>query len=196
MSDYNASYQNVRIIEDGTNGQVKISTLARHGESRKTKLKNNFTGMLEAADSKLLLDLCKQMSQQLPIPTSGEVVVGMFKSGIVMAGYLALARNCSFTWSTPDKLGDYNQAIYYEEDHIKSKGHYLYGLKPGDKVILVEDEVTSGKGLVGLSEVLLRHDIEVLAIAGVIETVNFEGRAFIRDNTGIELVSLVRVELS
>jgi adenine/guanine phosphoribosyltransferase-like PRPP-binding protein len=196
MADYNEEYKKIDILQDDTGGRIKLSTLQRHGESRKTKLKNNFTGMLEPADSGLLLQFCNILNAKLLQPTSNELVVGMYKSGIVMAGYLALARKTSFTWSTPDQLGDFAQAICYEEDHIKNKVHYLYGLRPGDKVILIEDEITSGKGMIGLTKTLTDRSIEVLAIASVLETVNFDGRANIKSSTGLDLISLVQIRLS
>ena len=196
MLDYNQTYKHVEITEDDSNGQIKLSIVTRHGENRKTKLKNNFVGLLDNADSRLLLELCHLLNKKLPNNINDELVVGMYKSGIIMAGYLALERRSSFTWSTPDKLGDYEDAIYYNENHRNTEAHYFYGLKSGDRVILVEDEITSGKGMVGLTKVLREQGIEVRAICSILETVNFGGRDLIETETGLSLISLARVELS
>lgn len=75
------------------------------------------------------------------------------------------------------------------------KAHYLYGIKPVDKVLLIEDEVTSGRGLAGLASTLREHQVEITAMCSIIETVNFGGRELIKSETGIELVSLVQAEL-
>ncbi len=195
MLSSNESYEKVTIIDDGSHGALKLSTIARHGGSRKTKIVNNFIGVLESADSKTVLHLCQELNKRLPAPTSHEIVVGMYKSGIIMAGYLALARGTNFTWSTPDAYGDTSQVIKYVEDHHIEATHHFYGLKPGDRVVLVEDEITSGKGLVGLVELLRSKDIEVITICSMLETVNFGGRDLIRSGTGIELISLAKVKL-
>jgi len=195
MLSSNDSYEKLSIIEDGSHGLLKLSTIARHGGNRKTKIVNNFIGVLEAADSTTVLQLCQELNKRLPAVTNDEVVVGMYKSGIIMAGYLALARGTRFTWSTPDEYGDTSQVIKYAEDHHVAATHHFYGLKPGDKVVLVEDEVTSGKGLVGLVELLRSKDIEVITICSMLETVNFGGRELIKNSTGIELISLAKLEL-
>lgn len=196
MLSSNESYEKLTIIDDGSNGALKLSTIARHGGSRKTKIVNNFIGVLESADSRTVLDLCQKLNKKLPASAGQEIVVGMYKSGIIMAGYLALTRGSNFTWSTPDEYGDTSQVVKYAEDHHVAAIHHFYGLKPGDRVILVEDEVTSGKGLVGLVELLRAKGIDVIAICSILETVNFGGRDLIKTETGIELVSLAKVELS
>ena len=197
MLDFNKAYSSVSIIEDGSDGAIQLSTVARQGGSRKTKIKNNFVGVLEAADSKLVLKLCRELNKRLPSPVSSEeIVVGMFKSGIIMAGYLAAERKVKFTWSTPDEYGDPSEVIRYDENHHIAAAHYFYGLKPGDKVIIIEDEITSGRGIVGLVDLLRSKDIEVLAICSILETINFGGRALIKEKTGIDLISLAKVEMS
>lgn len=120
----------------------------------------------------------------------------MYKSGIVMAAYLAMARGTRFTWSTPDEFGDFQSAVQFQEGHRKTAAHYFYGLKPGDKVIIIEDEITSGLGVADLTKVLRNYDIEVIAICSVLETVNFSGRELIKAETNLELRSLTKVEVA
>jgi adenine phosphoribosyltransferase len=195
MSSSDTSFTNVRIVEDGAEGQMQLSALSRHGDTRKTKIKNNFTGLLQAADSRLLADLCSRVNTKLPAVSGDEIVVGMYKSGIIAAGYLAMQRGVRFNWTTPDKLGDFDKAICYTEDH-RDKSHYLYGVKPSDNVVLVEDEVTSGKGIAGMAAELQKHGVHVIAICSLLETLNFKGREYIKAQTGLDLVSLTKIKLS
>lgn len=194
MADYNESYTNIEIIEDKTHGLVDLSTIQRHGSTRKTKIKNNFTGLLQPSDSKNFLYIVKLLNAELP--DDDAIVVGMYKSGIIMAGYLALARDSSLAWTTPDQLGDVASAVCFKENHWDSKAHYLYGLKPGDSVIIVEDEVSSGKGVAGFANELTANGIRVAAICSVIETLNFGGREHIKETCGLDLVSIVKIKLS
>lgn len=195
MGDYKAAYTQATIVKDETDGLVKVETLQRHGQERKTKLKNNFGGLLASADSSLLLQLATKLAAKLPPKTGNETVVGMYKSGIIMCGFLALARESKFNWSTPDMLGDYESAFSFSEDR-RDKVHYLYGIKSGDTVVIIEDEVTSGNGVVALIKALKEFGVNVVGVCCVIETVTFGGRKNIADNTGLDLVSLVQVDVS
>lgn len=194
MAEYNESYKNIEVVEDKTDGSVELVTVQRHGSTRKTKIKNNFTGLLEPSNSKNFLHIAKLLNDELP--EDDAIVVGMYKSGIIMAGYLALARESRLAWTTPDQIGDVASAVCFKENHWDSKAHYLYGLEPGDSVIIVEDEVSSGKGVAGFANELIANGIDVAAICSVIETLNFGGREHIRNECGIELVSLVKIKLS
>jgi len=196
MLDFNKAYGKVEIIEDGSNGRIKLSAINRQSEDRKTKLKNNFVGVLDTADSRLVLELCQELNKKLPDVSDDEIVVGMYKSGIIMAGYLAMVRKAKFTWSTPDEFGDFQDAVQFQEGHRKTATHYFYGLKPGNKIILVEDEITSGLGVADLTKVLRDYNIEVVAICSILETINFGGRDLIKTKTGLELESLVKVEVA
>lgn len=195
MQHFDNLFSNIEIVEDETSGLVKLSLTDRHGESRKTKIKNNFSGQLGLSDSAVLYSLAELVDKKLPQPPKEEVVVGMMVSGVIMAGYLALVRNSKFNYSVFEKYGQPGEALEFEEEH-RGKMHYVYGLKPGDKVIIFEDEVTSGKGVADFTKFLKENGIEVLAIATVIENLNFKAGEFILKETGIDLVSLVRVRLS
>lgn len=195
MQDYNNLFSNIEVIEDETDGLVKLSLTDRHGESRKTKIKNNFSGQLGSSESVVLYSLAELVDKKLPKPSKEEVVVGMMVSGVIMAGYLALVRNSKFNYSIFEKYGQPGESLEFKEEH-RSKIHYVYGLKPGNTVIIFEDEVTSGKGVADFTKFLKGNGIEVLAIATVIENLNFKAREFILKETGIDLVSLIRVRLS
>lgn len=193
MAETNSLYSSVEIVEDDTNGLVKLDIVERIGDKRKTKLSNNFIGLLEPADIRVMQELSRLLAEKIGA-VDETVVVGMHKSGIVAAAHLGNARMSTFSWTTPDTID--SAGIEYLEDHRPDKAHYLYGISPSDRVILVEDEVTSGKGISGLALALKAQNIGVVAIASYIETVNFGGRELIRDQTGLDLVSLVKVRLS
>ena len=193
MQHYNDLYQHVKIISDEYNHAVNLGLVERIGDDRKTKIKNNFIGLTEPADSSLLRQLSESLHEKIG-SLNETVVVGMYKSGIVVATSMGMVRQSRFAWTTPDKINQ--PSIVFSEDHRSGTRHYLYGLKYSDKVLLIEDEVTSGKGLSGLALRLHRSGIQIVGIACYLETINFSGREYIKQKTGFDLVSLIRVELS
>lgn len=185
-------YTRLRIESDLTDGLVTLSLVERLGDQRKTKVKNNFTGLLEPADSAVVTKLANILAGQIG-DVNETVVVGMYKSGIVTAAYLGLARRTRFAWTTPDSLDE--ACLVFNEPHRANSQHFLYGLSIDDRVILVEDEITSGHGIVGLTKVLNEVGIRVVAITSFIETLNFGGRAYIKQETGLDLISLTKIRL-
>ena len=63
-------------------------------------------------------------------------------------------------------------------------------------MIVVDDEITSGKGVVALTKALREFGVDVYGVGGIIETINFGAREVIRQEIGLELTSLVQVELA
>lgn len=117
----------------------------------------------------------------------------MHKSGIVVALAVGRERNVRFCWTTPDILDE--KSVDYQEEHRTEQSHHLYGLTKADKVLLIEDEITTGLGVIGLINKLREKGIETVGVATFIETVNFNGRNRILDATGLHLTSLTRIQL-
>jgi orotate phosphoribosyltransferase len=59
----------------------------------------------------------------------------------------------------------------------------------------VEDEVSSGLGLLHLINALQEYGINIIAVCTVIEVVNFNAKKMLEEKCGIELISLIKVEL-
>jgi adenine phosphoribosyltransferase len=196
MGSYKDAYQNLTVIEDGSHGLVELDTISRHGQDRATKIRNNFIGHLIPAEPKLLLEILRMLNAKLPKTQENEVVVGMPTSGIIMSSALAQVRDSRYNFAVTQEFGDLGSVFSLTEDHRDLHKHYLYGVKPGDKVIIIEDEVTSGLGVTQLTLALTDFGANVIAIASVIETINFGAREHIKKATDHDLVSLVKVELS
>jgi adenine/guanine phosphoribosyltransferase-like PRPP-binding protein len=62
--------------------------------------------------------------------------------------------------------------IAFREPHSSvGKSHYIHGLAPGDRVVIVEDEVTSGGTLVSVARALRQAGVEI-AQAGALLVVD------------------------
>ncbi len=184
------------IISDETHGAVKLGLTERFEADRKTKISNNFVSQVETLDAKVLKKVIEILNSKLPPMQNEEKILGLATSGIPMATALALQRGSKFNFSSSGKFGDFKSAFSYTEAHRDEKLHYFYGIKSGDKVIIAEDEVSSGLGLLHLIKALQAYNVNILAVCTVIEVVNFNAREVLKEKTGTDLISLIKVKLS
>lgn len=73
---------------------------------------------------------------------------------------------------------------------------FLNGVDSGDKVYIVDDLISTGGTLIGLVEAIRRAGAQVLGIVCVAEKLNYGGAERVRQATGIEVKSLVGVDVS
>ncbi len=194
--DYKDKYTDLKILTDETNGIVNLGLIERFEADRKTKISNNIVSQVKTLDVNVLKKVISILNDKLPAHQNDEKILGLATSGIPMATALALHRGSRFNFSTSGKFGDYKNAFSYSESHRDEKMHYFYGIEKGDKVIIVEDEVSSGLGLLHLINALQAYGINIQAVCTVIEVVNFNARELLKEKCGIELISLIKVELT
>lgn len=195
-NNYRGSYSKIRIVTDETNGLVDLSLTGRLGQDRKTKIVNNFVGLLSSADPQNFEKICMLLNEKLPPKTDDEIIIGIPSSGVPMAVMLAHVRGVRFNWAHHKKYTNYTDAVHFYEGHRENtKIRIFYGLKPGDTVLLIDDEVTSGQGFCQTFEELRKRNITVASMCCVVEQMTFGARQIIKKKTGMDLVSLVQVEL-
>ncbi|MEM3608596.1 MAG: hypothetical protein QW238_07005 [Candidatus Bathyarchaeia archaeon] len=72
---------------------------------------------------------------------------------------------------------------------------FVYGLNPGDKVILIDTIISTGGTGVGIIKGLRREGIEVLDFAAYVMKVDYRGGEKVRKETGIEPKSLINLSI-
>lgn len=183
------------ILQDDTKGRVVLWPVVRLGEKRKYKIGNNYVGILGKANAKTTLDLCKLLNNLIPSPSKKEVVVGMIESGVIMCSFLALSRNTRFTYSTKREYKTDNEPITIVEERVNNREHKFYDLDVDDEVILIEDEITSGDGVIDAYRTFTDMGIKVKTICCVAENISDNAREKIQQETGISLISLIKFKL-
>ena len=179
--NYKEKYTKLKVLSDETNGIVKLGLVERFEADRKTKIANNFVSQVETLDANVLKQVIIKLNEKLPPVQPKEKILGLATSGIPMATALALQRDSKFNFSTSGKFGDYQSAFSFSEQHRDDKLHYFYGLNKGDKVIVTEDEVSSGFGLTQLVKALQAYGVEIIAICAAIEVINIDARKLLKE---------------
>lgn len=73
---------------------------------------------------------------------------------------------------------------------------YLNGVASGDRVVIVDDTLSTGGAIVSLVEAVRRSGAEVVDVVCAIEKIQNNGREHVFNKTGMAVKTLVRVVLS
>tara|TARA_B100000508_G_scaffold108364_1_gene86464 strand:- start:3601 stop:4194 length:594 start_codon:yes stop_codon:yes gene_type:complete len=195
MEEHQKEYNQIEIITDDTNGLVELDTVKRYNQDRATKIRNNFVGHLFPAKAELLQQILEKLNPKLVSPDENELIVGLPTSGTIMAPALSLVRGTPYNFGIGHEFESKDTAFGFVEDERNKKPIYLYVLEKHHKVIIIEDEVTSGNGVIALTKAIREWGAEVVEIATVVETLNFGARDKVKEATGLDLKSLVQIEL-
>ena len=194
--NYKDKYTSIQVIDDPTNGLVKLGLIDRVDSDRKSKITNNFVSQIGVLDPNVLKTVIKKLNDKLPLKTAGEKILGLQYSGVPMATALALERGSRFVFSTATNFGNIQDVFSFTEGHRNNSKYYFYGLEKGDSVIIIEDEVTSGKGMVDLIKALRIYNVDIVAVCTALETVTFGARDLIKNEIGIDLISLIKIDIN
>lgn len=84
-------------------------------------------------------------------------------------------------------------AVRFREPHAMRTDVFAYGIAPGQRMILVDDEITTGRTLTDLTERLREADADPIAAVCLVEDTTQAARERL-DALGVPLVALTRLE--
>jgi phosphoribosyl-AMP cyclohydrolase len=100
---------------------------------------------------------------------------------------LAIVRKHSFHTSVA-LLGRVRYASGYE-----TGTYYVYGVQPQERVLIVDDTISTGGTLVALLRLFQRRQVRVADVVCVMEKPMYGGREVVRRTTGVDVKTLFRV---
>lgn len=185
-----------KIVEDKTEGLLKLMIADRKGDSRNYYVRNNLDGRFVKGDIHAIHKVVTLLNKNLPPPSLEETILGFAEGSLVLASMLALIRKTTFVCSTKTQKSNITNEIKFLEEHRSAlAAHYIYALEKRDKVILFEDEISTGKTIINAYQTLKKMGIDIIAIITVTEVLNFSGREIIKRDTGLDLLSLCKIRL-
>lgn len=189
-------FNGYKIIKDKTNGLLKVVLAPRTGDQRSYYIRNNLDGRFSKGEPSAAQEVIRAITEELPPVDEREVILGFAEGSTLLAWLLAQARGSLFVSSTKSQRSDYLQKIEFSEDHRNTAStHFVYPLEKRDKVIMLEDEISTGHTILNAYRSLAEFGIQVVRIAVVIEILNFNARENLLQETGIELVSACQIIL-
>jgi adenine phosphoribosyltransferase len=125
-----------------------------------------FDGRVAPLDTSLLADAVSVLKDRVS-NLAFDYVLGFAEAGVLPAFLLAHLMHKPLAVSYRVRLGLPNEVSFLEpHSHISS--HFIYSLKPGNTVLIVEDEITSGNTVLNALDALTQHRISVIGVCALI----------------------------
>ncbi|MGK3091231.1 phosphoribosyltransferase family protein [Streptomyces sp. WAC01490] len=138
-------------------------------------------------------DLWRLLQKQVPDGLgSVDFLLGLDAGGILPTVSLAGAAQLPYkiAWKLHLPL---DGAVRFSEPHAMRTDVFAYGITPGQRIVIVDDEITTGRTLADLTHRLREASAVPLAAACLVEDTTRGARDLLTD-LGLPLVSLTTIE--
>ena len=143
-----------------------------NGDTKKYKIIHPFDGRVIPLEPKILRAEAQNLTNKLTLKDVN-YILGFAEGGLLSAYAVAEVTNLPFIGSYRVRLKTEHE-IHFTEPHSARADHYIYGLRSGDKVVIIEDEITTGSTLLSALESLEKSNITVVDIGAFILAGNFD----------------------
>lgn len=126
-----------------------------------------------------------------PAFTAPDLLLGLDAGGILPTIAVSLASGLPYRLAWKLDL-DLPGKARFSEPHARRTDVYTYGDLDGRRVLIVDDEITTGRTIAGLIQVLRDGGAHVTGIVCLIEDTSGQART-IMDNLGVPLCTLTRI---
>jgi adenine phosphoribosyltransferase len=113
--------------------------------------------------------------------------------GIHLAAGLSLKTGKPFTIIRKRRYGLPDEKEFEQITGYSNRKMYINGLKKGDRVVLVDDLISTGGTLIGILRALSQIGVEVVDVIIVID--KGSGRAKVEEKFGIKVKTLVGIDI-
>jgi phosphoribosylanthranilate isomerase/adenine/guanine phosphoribosyltransferase-like PRPP-binding protein len=158
-------------------------------------LVNSLTEQVPATPAPLLREAARRVCEALDVQPGMKLVGEEDKGGVLLAA-VSLLSGLPFGIARWYPSGLEGQVKVEFGCEYTSGELYLNGVEAGDRVIIVDDLISTGGTLIGLVEAVRRAGASVEQIVCVAEKADYAGVERVRAATGIEVRTLVRVSVA
>jgi adenine phosphoribosyltransferase len=120
-------------------------------------------------------------------------ILGIESMGIPLATALSLETEIPFEIIRKRKYDLPGEVSVYQETGYSKGNLYINYLNKGEKVIIVDDIVSTGGTLIATINALKKIGIEILHVIPIVE--KYDGKKTVEKETGIPLLTLVRLDI-
>jgi adenine phosphoribosyltransferase len=170
--------------------------------ARTVQTKGGFTTVNEFADQvpALRADVLAEAVQAIrDLGTfESDLLVTEEDKGAVLGGAVSLVTGMRlgvarwYTYALPD-IGTVKVPMCCE---YREGSLFLNGVRPGDRVTILEDTISTGGTIIALAEAVKAADGEVVEVLAVVEKVGGRGAERVRAALGVPVKSAIRITIS
>ena len=117
--------------------------------------------------------------------------------GAILVAAVSLHTNIPFGMARwyPNQLADQISAIFTCE-YVEEGTLYLSGIEKGDEVVIIDDMISTGGTLIGIIKTLQAVGANIVKIIVLAEKIEYNGIQKVKDETGLNVRSLVKISIA
>ena len=156
---------------------------------------NPLTEQIPATSAELLREAARQV---LAIGDFGQAskIVGEEDKGGILVAATSLLSGLPFGLARWYPSGLEGQIEMPFDCEYTGGNLYLNGIEQGDRVVIVDDVISTGGTMVALIKTLEKTNAQILDIVCVAEKVEYGGAARVKEETGYTVKSILRVSVA
>lgn len=172
----------------------RVQRLGVAGEVREVRVVHEVDGILDEVRPESLLRAGRQLWQAWRSASTfrqPDLLLGLDAGGILPAVAVAVASDLPYrlAWKVDLDLPDKHR---FTEPHARRAEVFAYGDLAGSRVLLIDDEVTTGRTLSNLVAVLRDTGVLVVGVACLIEDTTGKARSRL-ESLGVPLCALTQL---
>ena len=152
---------------------------------------NPISDGVPAMDPKMLRELSLAVYKYADLDV--DKIVAVEAMGIHLATALSLATDIPFVVIRKRQYGLEGEKQVYQKTGYGSSNLYINDLHPGEKILLIDDVVSTGGTFIALIKTLEDLDLEIKSIVAVIE--KGKGKEIVEKETGKEILSIIKLDV-
>ena len=152
---------------------------------------NPISDGVPAMDPKMLRELSLVVHKHADLDV--DKIVAVEAMGIHLATALSLATDIPFVVIRKRQYGLEGETQVYQKTGYGSSNLFINDLHAGEKILLIDDVVSTGGTLIALIKTLEDLGLEIKSVVAVIE--KGEGKEIVEKETGIDVLSIVKLDV-
>lgn len=149
------------------------------------------TDGIPLTEPELLEEVAEATSNMISFPL--DKIVCVEAMGIHLATALSIKTRVPFVVVRKRRYNLDGEVAVHQTTGYSEGELYINGLTKGDRVMLIDDVVSTGGTMIGVLKALQNMELEILDVVAVIEKGN--GKAKVEAETGLKVKTLVKVDV-
>lgn len=168
---------------------LKESPIVKKGEYN--YFVNPISDGVPAMDPEILKELIDVAVKHIDLDV--DKIVAIEAMGIHLATALSLATGLPFVIIRKREYGLEGEKEVYQETGYGSSNLYINDLKAGEKILLIDDVVSTGGTLISVIGALKDIGVDIKGVIATIE--KGDGKRVVETETGIPIFSIVKIDV-
>ena len=152
---------------------------------------NPISDGIPAMDPKMLRELSLVVHKHADLDI--DKIVAVEAMGIHLATALSLATDIPFVVIRKRQYGLEGESEVYQKTGYGSSNLFINDLHKGEKILLIDDVVSTGGTLIALINTLKDLGLEIKTVVAVIE--KGEGKKIVEKETGTDILSIIKLDV-